>query len=81
MIILRELIHPKMDDFVKIYCDDLLGSKVKNTLIISKATYFGQGEDLAQEDDFPLLPELLDRNTKMYQKMVKNGCLYDTKEN
>lgn len=78
MITLREFVYPKMDDFVKFYCDYTVTSRVQNALKLTNITYFGEGENVNGDEEFLEMLQLSPIHTKIYNKAVKEGCLYGT---
>lgn len=61
---------------VKMYCDNILCAKVQNVCKLKKITYFGLGNRVS--DDILQKLQLSESSAKVYYKMVKDGCLYES---
>lgn len=61
------------------YCNDVLTAKIKNVTRRCNITFFGNGEEL----DFDILRKIqqqidISDNTRIYYKIVKDRCLYES---
>lgn len=63
------------NDMVKMYCEDILRNRAQKTLKISSVSYFGAGNEIFP--DLTPTGTTSQQSLKVYQKMIKNGCLYE----
>ena len=73
--VLRDGVYSHVSDIVKIYCDDVLDSRVQNSPKISKITYFGKGDGI---DNTMVNNFHLSKDAVAYYKIIKDGCLYES---
>lgn len=74
-LVLQERVYPDASEIIKFYCDDVLFSKAKNISKISTITYFGRG---ATPADNVIRDLHMSELSKVFQKMVMQGCVYES---
>lgn len=81
LLIIEEKIKPTANRAVLQFCDETLARKAKSVDKMNQITYFGVYDDLDCSLSSYLekaYPKHVSRDSKLYYKIVKNGCLYDS---
>lgn len=76
-IISLEHVYSYASTVVKFYCDIVLESRSKNVMKSRSTIYFGKGFVITGDQVNYLH---LSKNARFFDKMVKNGCLYESKQ-
>ena len=73
--VLQKKVYQDADEVVKLYCDEILNMKVFNSYKPSKITYFGKG---CRRTQYLVTNLDLPESSQVFDKMVKDGCLYES---
>ena len=73
--VVYEKMYNDASDLVQIFCDEILNIKAKNTYKLSTITYFGKG---CRSSDHFFNNLELPETSLIFDKMIKNKCLYET---
>ncbi|XP_031781767.1 uncharacterized protein LOC116416702 isoform X1 [Nasonia vitripennis] len=74
--IVQERVYPDANELVQMYCNDILGVKVIKFCKLTEITYFGIGDCVS--NDVLNTVQLSQNSAKVFFKMVKDGCLYES---
>ncbi|KAJ8680546.1 hypothetical protein QAD02_016333 [Eretmocerus hayati] len=79
-LVLEDHVYPEGNELIKFYCSDVLSARTQHALKVSDRTYLGYSKEYVASAVTENLG-LSDTSTQIFSRMVKDGCLYSSRNN